>query len=69
MTFYELKEIFGSHFFKTWLIYIYIYRERERERERESVFLAGETTNDLCKYHSCCFLGKKKKKNEVAVIS
>ena len=65
MTFYELKEIFGSHFFKTWLINIYIYRERERERER--VFLAGETTNDLCKYHSCCFLGKKK--NEVAVIS
>ena len=40
MTFYELKEIFGSHFFKTWLIniYIYIYRERERERERERGF-------------------------------
>ena len=34
MTFYELKEIFGSHFFKTWLINIYIYIEREREREK-----------------------------------
>ena len=68
MTFYELKEIFGSHFFKTWLIYIYIYIYREREREREREGFSGGGDYQWFVQVSFLLLPRKKK-NEVAVIS